>query len=758
MEETVLASGEKVTIEEALRRFSNREIGFFDMEYDLQKLVLQCNKEKNFGLKVLGARWYDVLEEKFNVYEFVYCEESLVEGISEGIYQVLRDFDTFDSFYDYVEGDIYTDSCFYGYEFSDDLKKKYSIDEKKLNFDSFIDETIETYTFDFYWETRQKVKGFAKEDADKIEEWIKGCGPIASLKQLEKGLADFLSEFYFIGKRIGEGKLAELFFSLIVRKEKETIKEAVFEFACNHANEYGSGFYAFGFDDILLTYGEEEAERFLKNYYRDRCEGDKTRQKYFRRFKDSIVGYKKSEFKKKRESGFDLETGFYFVEDTYYNYGDHYIKTRNYYKSFEEFVCAVDGSLCGADLSDASVSRELIEQYKTDDNTRYPLTYGFERYEEEKGYSEHFYVKQRWIGNDGKPVIEHNYEFKAFFDFAHFLRGDLSGADFSRCPWVGKILSLSGLVLDDIKLSSSGVKNDFFKDYWETKKRLDSRKPAKTKESEELFAGLEREKPYLPFLYDSDTWLVDFEDGIHEISKTDYLNFYRATNVYLEFHREFEKLYMIKREGTYLFLFTTKKGEIRILDGAVPKATQIKSLQFFYDNLTKYVETVNRYLFKYFSIQTGIARFLERIGGAVVLNGAQIEVKKDYETSFSLYLDPRDFSVFLESSSLKRYENLVTLLKGIRRDMYSKYMQYGGQTLEEDLHIQYNGKMPDGCQNDWDYHIYLKNLNKAVNSFVSTFKYKVVRRWNDSVIPDGTEESGKKIVIDSIFAKEKAKQ
>ena len=98
--ETRLASGEIVSTEEALNRFFNREIGFFDLKEDIQKAILQYIKEKDPEQKVLGRNWYDVLQDKFCVVEVLLREDyENIEEPSECIYSTIKEFDEFDSFY-----------------------------------------------------------------------------------------------------------------------------------------------------------------------------------------------------------------------------------------------------------------------------------------------------------------------------------------------------------------------------------------------------------------------------------------------------------------------------------------------------------------------------------------------------------------------------------------------------------------------------------------------------------------------------------
>jgi hypothetical protein len=130
----------KLTLPEIIRRKTKKKCSFLELEEDDRIGVVDYIKIHNINIKVFGQRWFDIITKKFYVDEYVVTKDSLeVETHS---------FDTFYEFYTFLKGDIYHDSCFFGYTFNENEIERYLINLDKLNFDSFIVETIDDYSFE----------------------------------------------------------------------------------------------------------------------------------------------------------------------------------------------------------------------------------------------------------------------------------------------------------------------------------------------------------------------------------------------------------------------------------------------------------------------------------------------------------------------------------------------------------------------------------------------------------------------------------
>lgn len=68
---------------------------------------------------------------------------------------------------------------------------------------------------------------------------------------------------------------------------------------------------------------------------------------------------------------------------------------------------------------------------------------------------EKFEVSQEWYNPNGVLVKRYPHKFDYFFDFAAFLKGDLSGADLMMCAGLQNINDISGISLENARIPSA---------------------------------------------------------------------------------------------------------------------------------------------------------------------------------------------------------------------------------------------------------------------------------------------------------------
>ena len=985
----------KLSLPDVIKRKTKHKANFLELEHDDQRGVLDYIQAHNIDIKVFGYKWYDILSNKFFVIEYLLREDMMF-----GIGKEKREFDSFKDFFDYVRGDIYENSCFYGYDFSAAEIDEYSINLESLNFDSLIVETIDDYTFESINDMRKEDIGVNADRSKAITRWFERSKPITTLKDLETKYKQFIQRFDFWDAKY-------VFFSMLLRKDKNLVKEAVIEFLCKHDVCDG-----ITFDSILLTYGRESALYVIDNF--DGSCSYATRRKRIRNFKDALAGYDSGTFVLQRRLGFDESLQLYYVRDTYYNNKNYPLTNNEFFGDFLEFASFVKGDLSDADLSKAPVSRKEIDKYKTNEKTKLPLSKIYDAYEVRKKYAdEKFVVEQKWIDTDGVTILEKEHTFTRFFDFVHFLNGDLSDADLLFCHGIENISKIGNLKLEGIKVRSEiaeklGLPLRLLpKDRFETKSfestdkyeletienlliehpedddysgrvsyitdihllhRLDAYK-CKTPEDvnyvirtiaktlgeqatgvnliggdtssdfdifkafisnlaayrkrgdffftlgnhelwgfdgesidsivdkyktvieekgqgrmhliqnnifyaddewkeiteEELseislddlrtkmrcakviifggvgFAGmngefnadndiymdvLDREGEFaestkflalyekvtfalkgknllvfthMPmrdwgggdmhakegivyvnghshrnYFYDDGKkriyadnqvgykgrrlsfkqvavdfnydWFADYKDGIYEITKEDYENFYRGVGEELTFNRQYEKLFMIKREETYMFLMQTPKGSMLILNGGSIRRAGNHSLEYFYENLVKYSASVSLFLSKYDKFQKQVSNEVKRIGGDGNIHGSIVDI--DFHNH--LYLNPLDGTItpYFAYSMVDKYvyDNLPSLLKSECPRLFANYEKMIGQESERNALVLYNKNLPITKNRQYVDSTEMYKVSRILKGLQFTTKYNIVRLWNDAIVADASEENGKLIV------------
>lgn len=426
----------KLSLQEVIKRKTKRKASFFELEQNDQRSILDYIQQHNIDIKIFEKKWYDILTKKFYAIELKVRENS-----STGINKEKIEFETFSDLYDYIRGDVYERSCFFGYSFGQSEIEMYGLNVKNLNFDAFIDYNIDSYTFESINAIKEEASRAKANRTKKIVKWIKRCSRITTVKQLESKHKQFVKEFDFLNAK-------QIFFSMIVRKHKDAIKTSIIDFVCHHTEYDG-----FGFDNILLTYGRDAAIDVIKNY--DGSQSLNANKKLIKKFENKLVSYDNGLYQVNRRFGFNDNLHLYFVKDIFYNNPNDFLIHEEYFGTFDEFTSFVNGDLCGANLSKAPLERKNIVKYKTDDNTIFPISNKPDSYELTKEFSNNeFKVKQKWLNNDGSMILSQEHKFDHFFDFVHFLNKDLSDADLLLCDGVENIKEIDGLSLEGIKVRS----------------------------------------------------------------------------------------------------------------------------------------------------------------------------------------------------------------------------------------------------------------------------------------------------------------
>ena len=116
-------------IKQIIRQLKSYKLSIEDVpeEVAFDKEIIRA--ERKYRLRRTKNRGFDVINQNFFVEEEMFYKDSWGGMDSKSIKTV---FDTLEEFYDFLEGDIYTDACYRYYDFEKDnaFIKKNKIDEK----------------------------------------------------------------------------------------------------------------------------------------------------------------------------------------------------------------------------------------------------------------------------------------------------------------------------------------------------------------------------------------------------------------------------------------------------------------------------------------------------------------------------------------------------------------------------------------------------------------------------------------------------
>lgn len=201
--------------------------------------------------------------------------------------------------------------------------------------------------------------------------------------------------------------------------------------------------------------------------------------------------------------------------------------------------------------------------------------------------------------------------------------------------------------------------------------------------------GYHRRNAYSKYFYSDIRFdpFAEYGDGIYEISRHDYLDFYLGKNIHVQFTRDFEHLYILKRSGYYCFMIETEKGTLAILNKGSTKQIKKWTIQGCYEEMPSIIEEIKDPLDQYTAVQLQISSLVKSIGGCGRIHGAIIDI--DYYNH--IYLNPNDHKATCYYADNMRdklvYRNLHSLIAAHRGDMLPAYLQY--LTSENRMHVPY---------------------------------------------------------------------
>ena len=235
--------------------------------------------------------------------------------------------------------------------------------------------------------------------------------------------------------------------------------------------------------------------------------------------------------------------------------------------------------------------------------------------------------------------------------------------------------------------------------------------------------------------------LLKYRDGIHEITKKNYVAFYRSIEERITFNRSFEKLFMIKKEEIYMFLMSGKKGKLLLLNGGSAKNVGNHPLEYFYQNLTKYAQTIKDVLARYESHQERIAKEVKILGGDGRIHGCIIDI--DFYNH--LYLNPLDYSItpYFAITMVDKYvyDNIPSLLKYECPRLYENYeSKKHVRTKGEELSI-YGRDLPISEARIPVASTEIYRISRLLKGLQFLTRHNIVRLWNDAVIGDAKRSS-----------------
>lgn len=243
------------------------------------------------------------------------------------------------------------------------------------------------------------------------------------------------------------------------------------------------------------------------------------------------------------------------------------------------------------------------------------------------------------------------------------------------------------------------------------------------------------------------SWFRNYDDGIFEITRLDYILFNRGLNIYIDFNHDFDKLYMIKRNNFYIF-FLEYKNKLYVLKGGTKNKIKEQDLNYYYQHILDYGKTVNNFMHNYNNYLTLISNEVKKIGGNGTIHGAIIDI--DYYSHIFINPNDKKLTFYCASDIIRKYvyKNYVSLLKYEAPNLYNNYIKLINQKSCDTSLILYNS-LDLSNKKVYVPETDIYRISKFIKNQQYFTSYNVIRGWDDSILKK-SEEDREKLVMQNI--------
>lgn len=257
---------------------------------------------------------------------------------------------------------------------------------------------------------------------------------------------------------------------------------------------------------------------------------------------------------------------------------------------------------------------------------------------------------------------------------------------------------------------------------------------------------------YIDNEYDIFTY---YQDGIYEISKEQYTDFNQGKRIQMSFNRDDGTIYMIKKKEIYMFFLYCKYSKwsknkyLYLMNGGKPCKlirSRLDDINFYCNNLEKYIENVHKLLDRYTSGQREMSAFIKRLGGSGRIHGCIVDVERPTEPEgFSychLFVNPINGKVTpyfaYDVKSRIVYSNLKSMLESCKlcKILEDNYLSLEKESKSNLPVVQYSTQLQEwGYESSvYDDSSYIYKISKIIKSLQYVIEKNVVRIWNEQLL------------------------
>ena len=438
-----MAKSIKSEVRAIISQLKRNEINVFDIPEEYENDIEIVSFERKANLRIAGKRGFDIISNSF------FVDEELIHIYEDGKEirkTISSSFQDFDTYFTYLNGDIYENACYTFCHLSDEIIASRNIDLQKLmEREAFVEDSIDDYSLSVSSEDIEKYK-----EADQVhkhcQRWIGKFNSCNSYDELVKTVSNYRKSKIASIVDVSFFFFHYIFVSIKDKKRFSIIMEYMSSGAYPEYKLINELCSIYDPDDVMQAFNYSLGAKSTINKKKRKLKN------YIRLLKAGEIQFYSCAF-------FDNKTHYYCEEIRGYEKGHEYFPISTiyrYFETFEDFINYRNSDLTNCDLSSALELDVDLSKYTIDKTTKLPIhaamevVYSVKKYY----YKQKFYVLQQWCDTSGSVIKEHKHSFNYFFDFVAFLKKDLFGADLLFCDGLVFLEQWDSINFKDTKMKS----------------------------------------------------------------------------------------------------------------------------------------------------------------------------------------------------------------------------------------------------------------------------------------------------------------
>ena len=246
-----------------------------------------------------------------------------------------------------------------------------------------------------------------------------------------------------------------------------------------------------------------------------------------------------------------------------------------------------------------------------------------------------------------------------------------------------------------------------------------------------------------------------YHDGIYKITPEEYRDFNMGRGIDSKGCNYQGILYMLKRDGLYMFLLETV-NTLCLLCGGQRKKLERCDVNYYYNNMGMYGQIVCDAIKPYQQVMESLSKEVKRFGGTGKIHGCIVDI-----SFFShIYVNPFDGKMTaywaLDMSARLPFEDIQTLLEVKEPELLDQFIfEYKKQTLP----VLEKYMMKNSRDNKlaiiprWMFGTEIYAPSRIMRTVQYVWSQNVIRIWNEDIITEHQNQreiskKGKKLLIE----------